>query len=204
MKEASDGGLKLRRAAVLARTAIAIEFLLNAPPWLENLVKLQFGVHLRHDGSRKGLLTHLYIPAFETKNNRAYEAVIDPELATMIATYRTKFHPILAPNGSAFLFPSHDGTGSLAKETMYSHITSRIAAELGAYANPHLFRHLSARFTLEDDPNALEDARQLLGDGSTGVVLAHYTSMEPAAAARRHHGRLKRGRGAKLPPLGKK
>jgi hypothetical protein len=75
---------------------------------------------------------------------------------------------------------------------MASQIVSTIEEEIGAHVNPHLFRHLTVRFTLEEDPGALEDARQLLGDKSLGIVLAHYGSVEPAAAARRHHDRLRR------------
>jgi hypothetical protein len=198
MKDAEGDDLKPRHAAVKARTAVAIEILLNSPVRLKNLVALQFGTHLRYDGSRKGTLTHLRLAAHETKNSRAYEVVIDPDLAKMIATYRSKFHPILAPKGSTYLFPGGNGEGALSGCAMYAHITSMSAEEAGAHVNPNLFRHLHARFTLECDPNALEDVRQGLGDKSQGIVLAHYTSMEPAAAARRHHERLKLARSGRM------
>lgn len=201
MKMAETEDVTPVRRAILARTGLAIEILLNAPVRLENLVSLKFGVHLRHDGSRQGRITHLYLAAHETKNTRIYETVIDPQLAWMIRTYLSKFHPALAPDGSSFLFPADRGKiGHLSHSAMYSKINSVIEEEAGSYVNPNLFRHLAVRFILEDDPNALEDARQILGDKSMGIVLAHYASVEPAAAARRHHERLRRARRPGLLP----
>jgi integrase len=200
-----DSG-RLRHRAVLARTAIGIELLLHTPLRLENLVSLRFGAHLRHEGSQQGRITHLAIPANEMKNARAFENIIAPDLAAKIARYRKLFHPELAPGGSDFLFPAGRGMqGHISKGAMSSQIISTVEKEVGARVNPHLFRHLVVRFTLEDDPGGLEDARQLLGDKSEGIVLAHYSSVEPAAAARRHHERLRRARqaGSLLRPRGK-
>ncbi len=187
------------------RVAIAITILLNSPVRLLNLVSLQFGTHLRLYGSRHGLITHLVPAAHETKNTRSYEQPVDPDLAKMIEIYRTKYHPLLAPNGSAFLFPAGEGlSGHLAECTMYSHVNLTFEKEAGAYANPNLFRHLAVRFILEDSPNAFEDARQMLGDKDPAVVSAHYASMEPVAAARRHHERLRRARNpAPVPKSGR-
>ncbi len=195
LKAAEEGTGKLRPRAVMARTAIAVELLLNVPLRIHNLVSLRFGAHLRFDGSQQGRITHLAIPATEMKNAHPYETVIDRDLAAKIARYRKVFHPALAPDGSDFVFPAGRGmAGHISVGAMASHLISTIEEEIGARVNPHLFRHLTVRFTLEDDPGGLEDARQLLGDKSPVIVLAHYGSVEPAAAARRHHERLRRAR----------
>jgi integrase len=193
LKEAETGGQPLYQRAVMARTGLAIDILLNAPIRLKNLVSLQFGAHLRHDGSRQARISHLVIPASEMKNNRAYEIAISPELAAKIARYQRTFHPVLALGGSTFVFPAGRGlSGHIHDSTMRSHISSVVEERVGARINPHLFRHLVTRFTMEDGSGSTEDALQLLGDKNIGVLLSHYASPEPAAAARRHHERLRR------------
>ena len=202
LNEAETGGQPLHQRAVMARTGLAIHILLNAPIRLKNLVSLQFGAHLRHDGSRQARISHLVIPANEMKNNRAYETAISPELAAKIARYQRTFHPVLALEGSTFVFPAGRGlSGHINDSTMRSHISSVVEERVGARINPHLFRHLVTRFTMEDGSGSTEDALQLLGDKNIGVLLSHYASPEPAAAARRHHERLRRAcRPGLLPP----
>jgi len=183
------------RRAVIARNAVAIQLLLHAPVRLENLTSLQFGTHLRSDGSATGSITHLCLAAHKTKNHAAYETVVAPDLARMIAEYRQTHHPVLTPEGSRYLFPAGPkGSGHLTGGAMRSQLCSVIEKEVGVRVNPHLFRHLGVRWILEEDSGALEDARLLIGDKSMGVVLGAYASVEPAAAARRHHERLRRTR----------
>ena len=198
---ATSAGARYRRAAI-ARNAVAIQFLLQIPLRNKNLVSLQFGKHLRHDGSASGRITHLSIPAHEMKNKTPYEMWVSPDLDAMIQGYRLRHHPVFAPQGSPFVFPSDlPGRAHIDTFTMYAQITRTIEREVGIVMNPHLFRHLTARFALENNPGGLEDARQLLGDNTMDAVLGHYSSLEPAAAAKRHAAWLERARkGSGLKP----
>jgi hypothetical protein len=189
-----------RRRARIARNAVAIQFQLHLPVRNKNFVSLEFGRHLPHDGNSSGRITHLSIPADEMKNTAPYDISVAPALDAMLQAYRLRHHPIFAPQGSPFVFPSdRPGKAHIGMLTMYNQVKRTIEREVGIVLNLNLFRHLSVRFTLEDDSGALEDARQLLGDKGMGVVLGHYSSLEPATAAKRHAERLERARKGSRP-----
>jgi integrase len=192
-----------KRAALLAMTAVAIELLLHVPLRISNLTALKLGEHLRYDGGRRGRITHLTLAAHETKNKLDVEWSVGPELAAFIERYVSRFRPALAAEGSLFLFPAgRTSDRPLAVDTLRYHIVRKVRDEVGAVINPHLFRSLVARLTLEHAPGSLEDVRQLLGDKSMATVLAHYTSIEPSHAARRHDDMLRRARGCPKKPSG--
>lgn len=183
------------RAAQLALKAVAIEILLHIPLRIGNLARLRLGEHLKFDGSRRGRITHLALAAHETKNNIDVEWAVAPELAAFLERYLRRFRPVLAAEGTSWLFPAPPPKDApLVVDTLRYHIVRAIRDEVGAESNPHLFRSLVARLTLEDSPGALEDVRHLLGDKSLVTVLAHYASMEPAQAARRQGERLRQAR----------
>jgi hypothetical protein len=118
-----------------------------------------------------------------------------PKRAAFIERYVSRFRPTLAAEGSLFLFPAgRTSDRPLAVDTLRYHIVRKVRDEVGAVINPHLFRSLVARFSLEHASGSLEDVRQLLGDKSMATVLAHYTSIEPSHAGRRHDDMLRRVR----------
>jgi integrase len=133
------------------------------------------------------------VQTHETKNRRTLEWGVARELDIFIQRYIKAFRPILAPNGCDYLFPGGFGRGgALSEGAMAASLKQTIAEEVGAIVNPHLFRCFAAWLALEDNPGALEDVRQLLGDKTLAIVLAHYGAMEPASAARRHSARLQK------------
>lgn len=193
-----------RRTAQIALKAVAIDLLLYVPLRISNLTHLRLGEHLKFDGSRAGRVSHLVLRAHETKNAADLEWVVEPELAAFLDRYLRRFRPLLAAEGSTWLFPAPPPQDApLAVDTLRYHIVHAIRDEVGAESNPHLFRALVTRLILEESPGALEDARHLLGDKSQATVLAHYASIEPAHAARRHAERLQQLRlgGGKTVPL---
>jgi integrase len=52
--------------------------------------------------------------------------------------------------------------------------------------NPHLFRHLSAKLILDDNPGAYEIVRRVLGHRSIETTTSFYCGHEAAAAARHY------------------
>lgn len=191
MKRAEATSPRGKHAAQIALKAVAIEMLLHIPMRLRNLTNLRLGEHLKVDGSRAGRITHLVLRAHETKNEADLEWSVGPDLATLLDRYLRHFHPLLAVEGSTWLFPAPPPRNApLSDDTIRYHIVRAVRDEIGAESNPHLFRSLLARLILEESPGALEDVRHLLGDKSDSTVLRHYASIEPAQAARRHGERL--------------
>lgn len=197
LKRARDTTQKPLARARLARTAVSIGVLLNSPIRIANLCALKLGTHLLHDGSRRARLNRLVLAEHETKNGQGYEAFIDPELAEQIAEFLAVHHAALAPGGSDYLFPAANGAaGHLSDGALRDGLQAAIEAEVGIRMTPHLFRHFLCRITLEEDPNALEDMRTMLGDKSLVTVLANYASIETQEASRRHQERLRRAKSA--------
>ena len=63
-------------------------------------------------------------------------------------------------------------------------INTTMAERVGVDFRPHLFRSLAIKFSLDYSSEGLEHGRQLLGDKSDHVVMAHYVPnrMKQAAA----------------------
>jgi hypothetical protein len=63
-------------------------------------------------------------------------------------------------------------------------INTTMAERVGVDFHPHLFRSLAIKFSLDYSSEGLEHGRQLLGDKSDHVVMAHYVPnrMKQAAA----------------------
>ena len=181
-----------RQAAQLARTAAAIEIELHIPLRISNLAGLHLGRDLKTDGGRGGRITQLCLTEQQTKNHHAVAWPVSPELAAFLERYIGRFRGDLAAACSPWLFPGRPGTGPISACQLSQHIVRAVGEEVGARLNPHLFRALMARLVLEHAPAALEDVRLLLGDKSMTVVLAHYSSTEAGAAARRQDARLNR------------
>ena len=116
------------------------------------------------------------------------------ETAVFLDRYLKRFLPLLAKPGSAWLFPGRGGNNKISVDGLRYHIVRIVADEIGAVINPHLFRAFAARLILEDLPGALEDVRLMLGDKTLVTVLAHYSALEPAMAARRTDDVLRRTR----------
>jgi hypothetical protein len=187
------GVTKPFRAARMARVAVAIEILLNIPLRIGNLVNLRLGEHLRYIDTRTRRFTSLAVQCHETKNHRDIEWEISKELDHFLQRYIKRFRAILGTEEGNCLFPAGFGRrGSLSEEAMAANLKQVIAEEIGATVNPHLFRCFAAKLILEDNPGALEDVRQILGDKTLAIVLAHYAAMQPALAARRHGALLRK------------
>jgi hypothetical protein len=190
-RAALEAGQPYPRAAALAATAAALAVLLHIPLRIGNLAGLRLGQHLKFDASRAGRLLSLVLQRHETKNAQDLQWPITAETAAFLDRYLRRFRPQLAAPGSDWLFPGRGGTGGVSVAGLRGPLVRAVAADVGAVIHPHLFRALAVRLIL-DDTGALEDARQLLGDKSMAVILAHYASRDPARAAQRYDATLRR------------
>lgn len=184
-----------KRAAWLASVATAIEILLARPLRLENLAHLQLARHLVRAPQARAAFTDIIITEGETKNGVRIDWPIGSDVAAVIDDYVRDFRPLIATGTSTWLFPSRDHSdrprspGGLSKA-----ISGTIYEAIGIRMHVHLFRAFAGALALEDNPNAIEEVRQLLGHRTMATALQYYTSLNARRAARRLDERLTRQR----------
>lgn len=167
----------LKRKAMLAQMAVAIEILLFAPIRIKNLAALDIDRHLIPVGDR----LHLVIPADEVKNHRDLEFELPARTAALIAWYRKEYRGTL-PNNKA-LFPGAKEAHK-AIVTLRSQIIETVQEYIGLHINPHLFRHIGALLYLDQNPGGYEVMRRVLSHGSMATTTNFYTGLETHAATR--------------------
>lgn len=166
-----------------AEVAVAIAVLQYHPVRIKNLSRL----HLEHNLQRPGNgRVYLVFETGEVKNGRLLEYEVPPKVLGMIDTLLEMRTPLLCPPGTPWLFPRRDGTGPMHTVRLGQRISDLIIREIGHRANPHLFRHISARLLLKKRPGAYELVRRLLGHKSLSSVTNAYTGFETDVAAQIH------------------
>jgi integrase len=174
-----------KQARTLALRAVAIGILIKLPLRLANLAGLRLDRHFHRPDPRRGVISHLLIPAAETKNNRAISLPVSRETASLIEEWVTYHRRTVVP-GCAYLFPG-DGTGdrSIGHQGLRDAIKGALRTYVGVELSPHQFRHLAARLFLDEYPGHYEEVRQLLGHASIATTTRHYSGIENEATARR-------------------
>jgi site-specific recombinase XerD len=170
------------RAARLARDAVAIELLLMAPLRVENLAMLDLEQHLLRP-SRTSNLMHIIIPGKHVKNHDELEYPLPAASIALLQRYLQHYRPSLALPGSTALFPALDG-GAKTGQILGQGLSKRIFKHTGLRVNPHLFRHIAAKFYLGEHPGGYEAMRRVLGHRSIATTTSFYTGLETAAAVR--------------------
>jgi integrase len=171
----------LRRAAVRAQLAAAIEILLMAPIRMGNLVKLDIERNLVRPGRDRAL--HIVIGAEEVKNREPLEYPLPPESIDLVERYIREFRPHLAEAGNSALFPGM-GPGPKNQDFFGTQISRTVYAHTGLRVHPHLFRHITAKLYLDQNPGSYEVVRRVLGHRSIDTTTAFYTGLETPAAVR--------------------
>jgi integrase len=170
-----------RRGAVQAQLAAAIEILLMAPIRMGNLAKLDIEQDLVRPG--RGRALHIVIEPEEVKNREPLEHPLPPEGIDVVERYIREFRPRLASAGNTALFPGI-GAGPKNQDFFGTQISRTIRAHTGLRVNPHLFRHVTAKLYLDQNPGSYEVVRRVLGHRSIDTTTAFYTGLETAAAVR--------------------
>ena len=170
-----------RRDAVRVELAIAVAILLSIPLRAGNLAGLRLDRHLHVVGDR----TFLSISPDETKNAVAIEAELPARLAQQLQTYIQHYRPILIEAPSPWLFPGQNGarrpSGGFGQQ-----LSDFVAREAGAVMTPHQFRHLAAKFFLDQHPDGFETVRRLLGHKSIETTMRYYHEFESVRASKRY------------------
>ena len=172
-----------RKAAYLVQTGLIVLLLQMAPVRLRNLQNLHTTRHLlRPPGRRRPDGVRLLIRAEETKNAQALDYPLPAELVQVLDLYLTRHRRHLVRKADeGWLFPGQDG-GRKHVVSLGEQIKRAIRRHLGLVVNPHLFRHLAAKFLLQASPGNLEAVRQLLGHKSLETTAMYYAEIDTAWA----------------------
>ena len=192
-----------RSLALRLQTAVAIELLIMAPVRLGNLARLRIGTHLLI--GREGGMT-VVLPREEVKNGMPIEIALPAPSVRLIALYLSSHRPGLAASDSAWLFPGRGGGAPKTASSLHDQIKRCIAARCGLRFNPHLFRHLAAKITLDANPGAYGQVQRILGHKSINTTMSYYTGAETQAAFRHYDALVMKTRGdlpATAMPAGK-
>ena len=171
----------LQRGAVRAQLAAAVEILLMAPVRISNLVKLDIERNLVRPGLGKAL--HIVIGAEEVKNREPLEYPLSPESIDLLECYIREFRPHLISPGNTALFPGIGG-GPKNQAFFGTQISRTVRAHTGLRVHPHLFRHITAKLYLDQNPGSYEVVRRVLGHRSIDTTVGFYTGLETPAAVR--------------------
>lgn len=180
MKEACEAPAHKADEARIAQMAVLIELLLMAPLRIKNISELEIDKTLFLTGTTSG---YILIDAAQVKNKDNIEIPLPQSLLGMIDIYLKRFHPMLAPPGCRFLFPSCD-SGHKRSSGLSNQLAKCLSRRCGILMNAHLFRHLAAKVYLEAFPGAYGIIRMLLGHKSIDTTTNSYCGTENAAAFR--------------------
>jgi integrase len=180
LAEMPRSGTPTHRQALEVQTAVAIELLLMVPMRLGNLASLDVEKHLIRS---RGGIVNLAIPGREVKNGVDIEAVLPPQTVRLVDAYLERYRPVVLAERSPWLFP---GTGANHKtnQSVRDRIVECVKRRCGLLVNPHLFRHIAAKFYLDANPGAYGLIRLVHGHKSVETTTQYYCGMETPAAMR--------------------
>jgi integrase len=174
------------RACFRALVGTAIKLFSRRMLRLANVAGLRMD-HLQRANPKRGLITHIYIPAEETKNNRVISQPIAPDIARMLEEWITDFRPIIAAPDCVYLFPGYrTGNRPITPQGLSYAVKTATRNFAGVEISPHQFRHLGAHTFLDEYPGHYEEVRRQLGHASVTTTTRYYCGVENASATRRY------------------
>ena len=194
-----------RQACFRALVGTAIKLFSRRMLRLANVSGLRLDQHLQRADPRRRQITHLYIPAEQTKNNRVVSLPVAPDIARMLEEWIRDFRPLIAAPDCVYLFPGYRTGNRPITPQALSYAVKRATREFAGIAlTPHQFRHLAAHTFLSEHPGHYEEVRQQLGHASVTTTTRFYSGIESASAAHRFDAViLKRRHGLRRKPAAK-
>lgn len=181
-----------KTAARLAMRALAIDFELRTQMRLGNLIGIRLDRHIHRPSPHGRAEFWIDIPAGESKNDRALNFPLPAETARKLKSWVEIYRPILAPQGSPFLFPGAERIDQpITPQAMRTAIKTCMRAYVGVEVTPHQFRHIAAKLFLQENPGHYDEVRLMLGHTSTQTTIRHYSGIEGEAAHRRYDDLLR-------------
>jgi integrase len=186
-----------RRPFIDLQSALAIDLLVHVPALrMQNLSALRFDKHLHWpQGRRKPAL--ITFGDDETKNNVRFEFEIPTVLAERLQIYRNEIAPTVTGQRPNAVFVTFEGKARTQGAIKIA-IERTVLRRLGVKLTPHQFRHLAAKFALDDNPGAFELVRQLLAHKNLKTTTNFYAGIDTRRAGRAHANLIMKLREIKL------
>jgi integrase len=171
-----------------AQAALAINILIYLPVRLGNLASLTFDQHLflNEDGA-----STLTLSAEETKTGAAVEYDIPPPLVARLIEYREVIAPAVIGSRPKHLFCEVNGAVKSLATIRYL-VQRYFKQYVGIHMNPHAFRHLAAKFILDENPGAHVVVQHLLGHKKLSTTAKFYAGTDTRRAGRHHQTLLEK------------
>lgn len=182
MDEALAEATALKRAAVKAQKAVAIQILIVAPIRIGNLAAISIDENLVRPAGPDGPI-HLVFPDYDVKNGVPLEFPLPDKVARMIDLYRTRFRHFLRGSNEPWLFPGPLGTHKVPR-TLSQQISEALWKDCGLKMTAHQFRHAAAAIILKNDPGNYELVRRVLVHKNQQTSVNAYIGLESVDAAR--------------------
>lgn len=150
---------------------------------------------------QEGVEGRLHVPAEETKNWKAIDLVLPPDLVSLLKFYLSRFRPVLAAAVGAdpenpYLFPSK-GMAHRSGTVLNKIFVDRNWRFGGFKLNMHCQRHVCAKLILDADPSKMGLVQQLLGHRSRATTEAYYGQINQIIAQRWYQDLLAQRRAAR-------
>jgi len=170
---------RLKRAADLAKYALALAIAFDKPLRVTNLAHLDLGLDFEHD--RHGAIIGIRIEGERTtKNAPIIEGALSPRTQQMLKAFLAKYRPELLKGSSTALFPGQAGNYVDAK-SLGRHLKTLIDRYLGITVNVHLIRALISTIILDEDPRAVVLAQRMLDHRSSTTTVKSYAQQRGRA-----------------------
>ena len=167
-------------AFVELQNSLAIDIDLHVPMRIKNLAALRFDEHIHWPQGRGKPALLIVVARGDQERQRARVRAAEVLVRPPLCLFRHEIAPPVIGKVPDALFISRAGVPR-AKSTLRVAMQKALRTNIGVRMSPHQFRHLAAKFALDENPGAYEHVSQLLAhkDRSTAPRILHrheYTS----------------------------
>ena len=184
-----EAGKRLSRNDLAqAQAALGLAILMNMPIRLSNLTALTFGEHIL---IREGMPSTLFLGQEDTKTFNNVEFEIPAWLVDWLVEYRDCLAPRVIGSQPSVLFSNVDGSAKGFMAVRYL-VQRYLKLHLGLHVHPHAYRHLAAKFILDESPGAYRVVQELLGHKKLETSMNFYAGLNTRRAGQLHTQLLER------------
>jgi hypothetical protein len=165
-----------------AQAAIGLAILMSMPIRRKNLTELVFDEHIL---IRQSMQSTLFVSQADSKTFNNIEFDIPPQIERWLLDYRYCLAPSVIGCVPKYLFC--DVNGDLKGFATVQYLVKRyLKLYLGIHMNPHAYRHLAAKFLLDDSPGAYREVQELLGHKKLETTALFYAGLDTRRAGGLH------------------